>query len=89
MKLGTLFLAAVLAGASMAAHAGKEYTPEQLRRMVKAGKYPEQGPLNREETVNMSWAACLARSESIIGAVTPTDPSAKIVDTKLMTTTKV
>ncbi|GAB2899730.1 hypothetical protein GCM10027046_31150 [Uliginosibacterium flavum] len=75
--------------AAMPAQAEKTYTPEQLRKMVQSGKYPAQGPLAREETTRMSWVDCLAKTEAIIGAVTPTYPSTKLVDTKIMTSTKV
>jgi len=69
--------------------AGKTYAPDQLRLMVSSGNYPEQGPLGKEQTAKMNWAVCLARTESIVGTMVPTYPAVKLVDTKLMTSTKV
>lgn len=84
-----LVAAAIAAsGFSSTALAGKTYTPQQLHKMIAAGRYPKQGPV--EKTVRqMDYAACIVTLETIVGAVKPEYPALTVVSTNLMRTEKV
>ena len=68
--------------------AAKSYTPAELRKMVKAGKYPKQGKPVSEGRA-MTFPACKATATSVIDQVKPNYPSEIIVDTGIMYMAKV
>lgn len=63
--------------------AGKSYTPAEVRKMVKTGKYPKQGKPVSEGRA-MAFPACKATAKSVIDQVKPNYPSEIIVDTGIM-----
>lgn len=85
--VATILLAsvAVLGGI---AHAERTYTPSQLKAMIKAGKYPDQG---EPETVIYvtDFESCKVRVLMIFAPVKDEYPVLTIVQTKAMLVRKV
>ena len=68
MRLGRVFLCAGLLVFASGVVA-KEYTKEQLIRMVNSGNFPEQGPPETLANEPMSFAACVEHVRTIANSL--------------------
>ena len=75
-------------GTTNISHAGKTYTPAQLRSMTMAGNYPKQGkPSTKSQSID--YASCLAKVASVIDSIRLEYPTSTIVNTKILRIEKV
>jgi hypothetical protein len=74
-----LVSAALLLTLILSAHAAREYTPDQLRQMVAAGRYPPQGDPS-EENRQVSFPECKASVRNTMAAVQPHYPVRTLED---------
>lgn len=84
----TAFVTVIAAFMSTASFAQLTYTPAQLQKMVKAGKYPKQGA-SKTETKPMDFDVCVTTATQLIGAVKENYPTAMIADTAIFRAEKV
>lgn len=82
-KILTLTVISLSLLLSQAAYASKTYTPAQLRKMINAGKPPEQGtPTAKSQPA--SFSACVTQVNTLIDSVKDQYPTAIIVQTKIL-----
>jgi hypothetical protein len=87
LKLATA-CSLLLLTSTFPAHAAKEYTPEQLRQLVAAGKFPAQSnPV--EESKRIAFGQCKAMVRSMMADVQPNYPVRTLLDSPAMLSMKV
>lgn len=87
MKFKHLALFLLVLAANLPAHAGRVYTPAQLRQMVDSGRFPEQ-EAPAETTKYVSFNACKETVRSIMAAAQPNYPVRTLMDVSTMLSMK-
>lgn len=77
-----ILVVALAAGWVGLAEAGKTYTPAQLRKMVAAGKFPDQGPVETK-VQRMDYTTCIASMASVVESVQPDYPTKTIMSSNI------
>lgn len=62
------------------ASATKIYTPQQLRSMVKAGKYPEQSKPT-VQSQRMDYSTCISKVAAVVNSVQSDYPTTTVLST--------
>lgn len=82
--MGKVFvLGLILSGSllfSTQSNAQKTYTPQQLRNMIKQGKYPQQGKVTTK-VEKADYVQCVQVLKQMIASISPEYPSQTVLDT--------
>jgi len=84
LKSALVLGAVMTAGLAIA----RDYTPQQLNRMIAAGRYPQQGPA-QSQSKSMNFGDCKSRVRMIAGSVGGDYPVQTIADSGVMYSVKI